>query len=94
MESKRFIKLTFKYWEYLIDNNLCTMEEIDALSRMMQKDIAALGTVEDFARFCDKPEQYVRNVINQKVVDKPKRRVYYHLVPFLKNIPSKWLKDR
>ena len=94
MDSKRLVGLTLDYWKYLLENNLCTMEELDSLSKMMQKDLEVMGTVEDFAKFCNQPEQYVRNVISRKVPDKPKRRVYHRFFPFIKNIPNKWLKDK
>ena len=70
------------------------MEEIRSLSGHVAEGINAMGTAEDFAKFCDKPEVEVRKVINRKVLDKPKRRVYYHFVTFIKSIPDKWLKNK
>ena len=94
MDEKEIIRQTLDFWRFKLDNNLCTMEEIESLSKTLQKDLNVMGTVEDFAKYCDRPEQYVRNVINRKVLDKPKRRVYYRFLPFLRNIPDKWLKDK
>jgi hypothetical protein len=94
MDEKELIKQTLKFWLYKIDTNSCTMEEIRSLSSHAAESLGAIGTVEDFAKFCNKPEQAVRNVINRKVIDKPKRRVYYKFFPFIKNIPDKWLKDK
>lgn len=94
MDAKELIRQTLDFWRYKLDNDLCTMEELDSISKMMQNNLKIMGTVEDFAKFCDKPEQYVRNTINRRVNDKPKRRVYYRFFPFIKNIPDKWLKDK
>jgi len=58
------------------------------------ENLNVIGTVEDFAKYCEKPEVEVRKVINRKVLDKPKRRVYYRFIPFIRSIPNKWLKDR
>ena len=94
MDAKELIRQTLDFWRYKLDNDLCTMEELESVSKMMQNNLKVLGTVEDFAKFCDKPEQYVRNTISRRVNDKPKRRVYYRFFSFIKNIPDKWLKDK
>lgn len=94
MNSKDLIVETLEYWKYKVEANACTMEEMQKLSEIVDKELNINGTVEDFAKFYDKPEQAVRNVIHRKVLDKPKRRVYYKFLPFLKSIPDKWLKDR
>ena len=94
MDAKDLIQQTLDYWRYKLDHNLCTMEEIDSIARMMENNLRITGTVEDFAKFCGKPEQAVRNVISRKVLDKPRRRVYYNFFPFLKNIPDKWLNKK
>lgn len=92
--SKELIGLTLDFWKYQLNNNLCTMSQLDSVSDTMIRNIDASGTVEDFAKFCGVPEQYVRNLIHAKVPDKPRRRVYYHFFPFIKNIPKSWLKKR
>ena len=94
MDAKELIRQTLDFWRYKLDHDLCTMEELESLSKMFQNNLKVTGTVEDFARYCDKPEQQVRNVIHRKVLAKPKRRVYYRFFPFIKNIPDKWLKDK
>lgn len=94
MDAKELINQTLDFYKYKINNDLCTMEEMRSVSEMLQKNINIIGTVEDFADFCDMPEQAVRNVISRKVPGKPKRRVYYKFLPFLKNIPANWLKKK
>lgn len=94
MDAKTLIRQTLDYWRYKLDHDLCTMEELDSIARMMENNLRVMGTAEDFAKYCGKTEQAVRNVISRKVLDKPKRRVYYRFFPFIKNIPDKWLKDK
>ena len=81
------------YIKYKLDNDLCTPEEIESVSRMVQENLELQGTIEDIARFYDVPESKVRNTINRKMVEKPKRRVYYRFLSFMKIVPEKWRKS-
>ena len=94
VDAKELINQTLDYYKYKINNDLCTMEEIESVSEMLQKNLNVIGTVEDFSKFCEIPQSHVRNIISRKVLDKPKRRVYYRFFPFLKNIPPKVLKNK
>ena len=94
MTAKELIQQMLDFYRYKLENDCCTMEELESISKMLQNNLEVIGTIEDFAKYCGKPEQYVRNVINRKVIDKPKRRVYYRFFPFIRNIPDKWLKDK
>lgn len=81
------------YVKYKLDNDLCTPEEIESVSRMVQENLELHGTIEDIARFYGVPESKVRNTINRKMVEKPKRRVYYRFLSFMKIAPKKWRKS-
>jgi len=94
MDAKETIRQTLDFLKYKVDNDLCAMEELRSVSDLLQNCLDVKGTVEDFSKYCDKPESSVRNVISRKVLDKPKRRVYYRFFPFIKSIPLKWLSDK
>lgn len=94
MDAKETIKQTLEFLLYKVDNDLCTMEELRSISDLVQNSLDVVGTVEDFAKHFDTSESNVRTVINRKVMDKPKRRVFYSFFPFVKNVPSKWLKNK
>ena len=94
MDAKELIQLTLEFYKYKIDNNLCTMEELQSVADMLQRNINIMGTAEDFAKFCDTSESNVRSIINRHVVEKPKRRVYYPFLSFIKNISPKLLKKK
>lgn len=94
MDAKELINLTLEFYRYKINNDLCTMEEIQSVADMLQRNLNVIGTAEDFAKFCDIPENHVRQIISRKVIDKPKRRVYYKFFSFIKNIPEKILKKK
>ena len=78
------------YIKYKVDNDLCTPEEIESVSRMAMENLELYGTIEDMAKFYNVPESKVRNTINRKMIEKPKRRVYYRFLSFLKIVPNKW----
>lgn len=78
------------YIKYKVDNDLCTPEEIESVSKMAMENLKLYGTIEDLAKFYEVPESKVRNTINRKMIDKPKRRVYYRFLSFMKIVPDKW----
>ena len=79
--------------KYKVDNDLCTPEEIEAVSKLAMENLKLYGTIEDLAKFYDVPESKVRNTINRKMIEKPKRRVYYRFLSFMKIVPAKWRKS-
>ena len=81
------------YIKYKVDNDLCTPEEIESVSKMAMENLKLYGTIEDLAKFYDVPESKVRNAINRKMIEKPKRRVYYRFLSFMKIVPAKWRKS-
>lgn len=92
MDAKKILIEILDYYKYKIDNDLCTMEEIESTSKLLQENMEISGTISDFARFFDVSEINVRSTINRKLIDKPRRRVYYRFIPFLRIIPDKWRK--
>lgn len=82
------------YIKYKIDNDLCTPEEIESVSKMVMENLELYGTIEDMAKFYGVQESKVRNTINRKMLEKPKRRVYYRFLSFMKIVPEKWRKSQ
>lgn len=76
--------------KYKVDNDLCTPEEIESVARMVQENLELYSTVEDLAKFYGVPETKIRNTINRKMLEKPKRRVYYRFLSFMMIAPEKW----
>ena len=94
MDAKNEILEVLEFWKYKVTNNLCTPEEMESLSKMLQENMDMYGTVEDLAKFFDVSEAQIRTTINRKMIDKPKRRVYYRFMSFLKIIPKSWRDKR
>ena len=87
---KKYLSEILGYIKYKVDNDLCTAEEIESVARMAQANLELYGTIEDLAKFYEVPESKIRNTINRKLIDKPRRRVYYRFQSFLKVAPKKW----
>ena len=94
MDEKELINMTLDFYKYKVNSDSCTMEELKQVSEWLQKGVNTIGTVEDFSKFLDIPESHVRNIISRRVLDKPKRRVYYRFIPFIKSVSDKILKKK
>ena len=92
MDSKQQLKEMFQYAIYKLDNNLCTPEEIDSFADAAKAHLNLLATAEELADFYKVSEHQVRSAINRKLLSKPKRRVYYRFLDFMKVAPDKWRK--
>ena len=88
---KKNLKEVFQFGIYKLDNNLCTPEEIRSVGRMVGGNVEMDASIKELAEFFGKPEVNVRVVINQKLIAKPKRKVLYPFIKFLKVVPRKWL---
>lgn len=93
-ELKNNLSEIIGYIKYKIDNNLCTPEEMESVRKMAIENLELYGTIEDMAKFYGVPESKVRNTINRKMLEKPKRRVYYRFLSFMKIVPEKWRKSQ
>ena len=88
---KKNLKEAFQFGIYKLDNNLCTPAELRSLERMVEGNLEMDASIKEIAGFFGKPEVNVRVVINQKLIAKPKRKVLYPFIKFLKVVPKKWL---
>jgi hypothetical protein len=88
---KRNLKEVLQFGIYKLDNNLCTPEEIQSVSRMIGSNLEMDASIKELADFFGKPEINVRVAINQKLIAKPKRKVLYPFLKFLNVVPQKWL---
>ena len=87
---KKNLKEIFEFGIYKLDNNLCTPSELRGLERMIEGNLEMDASIKEIADFFEKPEVNVRVAINQKLTAKPKRKVLYPFIKFLKIAPKKW----
>lgn len=76
------------YFRYKVENDLLTMEEFEAIFKMIAKELPLVGTTDDFARFYGRPKTNVSSVINRRMIKKPVRRVFYSFNEFQKIVPD------
>lgn len=88
---KKNLKEILEFGIYKLDNNLCMPNEVRSVTRLLEGNVKMDASIKEIADFFGKPEVNVRVVINQKLVDKPKRKVLYPFLKFLKVAPRKWL---
>ena len=82
------------YYKVQLKSGSCTMGAMLTFYEFLMENINVVGTVEDFARFYGIPESTIRSVISRKMIDKPKRRVFYPFHKFTKIVPRSWLKKK
>lgn len=92
MDAKDILKEIFRFWEYKLDNNLCTPEEIESAKTVLMDNMEIYGSISDFAKFYGVSEGNVRSTINRKLLAKPKRVLLYPFHMFRKIVPEKWHK--
>ena len=93
MDAKQYVKELLDYAKYRVDHG-CTKAEVDSLTRVLEQTLDLEGGIKDFADFFGVSESNVRTVISRKLIDKPRRRVYYPFLAFLKVVPQGWIRKR
>ena len=94
MDDKTIINEVLDFLKFKVNSNSCTPDELRNISDLLTERLDTIGTVEEISEFFNVPQQNLRTMINRKVSDKPKRRVYYRFMSIMKNIPEKWLKHK
>lgn len=81
------------FYKYKIDNNLCTMDEINSAVKVLENEMTVHGTIQDFANFYGQSKDAVNGVIKRNLIAKPRRNVVlYPFHAFRKIIPPSWRK--
>lgn len=92
MDAKQILSEMLAYYKYKVDNDLCTMAEIESAQKALTENMEIYGTIEDLAKFYGVSPGNVRATISRKLLAKPIRRVFYPFHKFLKIVPTKWRK--
>jgi hypothetical protein len=87
---KRILSDFLGFLRYKVDNDKLTLEEEQAIVRIIEENLPLSGTSDDFARYYKQSPVNVRSVINRKMIDKPRRLVLYPFLKFSKIVPEKW----
>lgn len=92
IEGNRLLSEILGYYKKKVDDNLCTMEEINAATIVLEENMKVYGTINDFAKFYGVSESNIRATIARKLLAKPERKLLYPFHKFVKIIPEKWRK--
>lgn len=91
MDAKQYLSEILGYYKYKVDNNLCTMAEINDASKALEANLDVYGTIGDLADYFGKSKDAVNGIIKRNVAEKPKRNiVLYRFKAFLKRTPTNW----
>lgn len=95
MDTKRILSDMLAFYKQKVDNDECSLEEMESLKNAFSDNVKAYGTVEDIAKLYGQSESNVRNLINRRSIPKdmkPKRRVLYRFDWLVRHIPDNWRK--
>lgn len=91
MDAKQYLSEILGYYKYKVDNNLCTMAEINDAAKALEANLDVYGTIGDIAEYFGKSKDAVNGIIKRNIAEKPKRNVVlYRFKAFLKRVPDKW----
>lgn len=88
--GKKFLSEFLGFLKHKVDTGQLTLEEEQAMVRIIERDMPLYGTSDDFAEYYHQPPVNVRNVIHRRMLSKPRRRVMYSFLEFCKIVPEKW----
>lgn len=92
MDAKQILSEMLAYYKYKVDNDLCTMAEMESAQKALTENMEIYGTIDDLAKFYGTSPGNVRATISRKMIAKPIRRVFYPFHKFIKIVPAKWRK--
>ena len=92
MDAKKYLIEILDYYKNRLQNDSCTMEEINAAAKALESNMEVHGTISDFANFYGVSESNVLANISRKLFAKPKRVLLYPFHKFIKIIPESWRK--
>lgn len=92
MDANKLLSEILGFYKYKVDNNLCTMDEMNGAIKALENNMEIHGTISDFAKFYGVSESNVRASIARKLIAKPKRVLLYPFHKFVRIIPDRWRK--
>ena len=91
---KEIILDILDYLKFQVATDRCTPEELRSMYDTITENMTVDATISDIAKHYGQSESNVRNVAARSYIGKPKRRVYYNLLRFIKCAPPSWHKSK
>jgi uncharacterized protein YaaR (DUF327 family) len=93
MDANKMLSEILGYYKQRVDNNLCTMAEMNDAIKALESNMQIHGTIQDFADYYGKSKDAVNSVIKRNLIAKPKKNItLYPFHAFRKVVPSGWRK--
>lgn len=90
---KKILLDILSYYEKKLDEDACTMEEIESVIKTLEENMTVYGRIEDFAEHYGKSKDAVNGIIKRKMIQKPRRNVVlYPFHVFRRLVPDSWRK--
>ena len=80
------------FLKHKVETEGLTLEEQQALLRVIEESVPVYATTEDLAGYYKKSQTAVRSILHRKMLSKPRRRVLYNFREFQRVVPDKWKK--
>lgn len=94
MKGDEYLKEILDFYRFKLDEGTCGMNDIESLTKVLEKNMELSGTKDEFAKFYGRSKDAVSSVINRKMPVKPKRNIVlypFHL--FSRLVPDSWHKS-
>lgn len=82
------------YWRKQVAEDKCTLEQMQSVYDTALMHIKTDATISDIAEHYGQSQNNVRNAIARGYIGKPKRRVYYNFMEFVKRMPKGWKRNK
>ena len=93
MFVKNILLEILQYYEKKLNEDTCTMEEIESITKVLEENMVVYGRLDDFAEHYGKSKDAVSGIIKRKMIQKPRRNVVlYPFHAFRKLVPESWRK--
>ena len=80
----------FGILEYKVRHGSMSFDDISTIVSIIEANGGIKATTSDLAGFYHQSEDNVRHVLHRNYMPRPVRKVYYDMLSFTKNVPSKW----
>lgn len=90
---KRIVLEILDYLRFQVENDKCTAAELQSIHDTLMMNMCVDATIKDIAGHYSQSESNVRNAIARGYAGKPKRRVFYDFMRFVKCMPKNWIRN-
>jgi hypothetical protein len=87
---KRYLIETLDFLKYKLENDKCTDEDMRSIYRCVTENVTDYTDTDSLCDFYHQSRTNVSSTLSRNLMPKPKRKVLYNFVSFLKIKPKSW----